>query len=128
MQKKIKASLSKDEVLQCTAVNQSIPNYVTLIKSLLASAPSLITFLAILYMLYTRISFTILITILVASVAAEIITILSLSQYDYKKMIAFNIEEQTAKRIRKHTVTSKLLDYSLSMVLFMGIAAVLLHP
>jgi hypothetical protein len=126
--KKIKASLSKDEILQCTAINQSIPSYATLVKSLLAIAPSLVTFLALLYTLYTRTSFTILITILVASVAVEIITILGLSQYDYKKMIAFNFEEKTAKGIRKHKTTSRLLNYSLSMILYMGIAAVLLYP
>ncbi len=125
--KKINASLSKEETLQCVAFNQSIPSYATIVKSLLSIAPILATFPALLFA-FSRISLTILITILVAGMAVEIITILGLSQHQYKQMIAFNIEEKTAKRIRKHSTTSALLMFSFSIILCIGISAMQLYP
>ena len=124
--KKINATLTQEERQQCVAFNQSIPGYVTLTHSLLSVAPVLVTTLAVFYALY-RLSFPIIIAIAVIGLAVEIITILRLSLHRYKKMIAFTIEEETAKRIKKHNLISALLTWSFSIILCVGIIAVELY-
>ena len=117
--KKLNASLSKEEILQCVAFNQSIPSYARIVKILLILAPYLIALITIL-ITFKHISLTILISTLVTAIAVEIVIIVCLHKHQYKQLLAFDIKKPIAKRLSKHSITTSFMSFFVSIIIFFG--------